>query len=144
VVAPSLVKWNTPQQASTLEGHLLSVDLPSSSGLVTHMTWHRKGDYFATVCEWYLRPVRCSTLIISTASGGGQGGVWIHQVSRQHSQAPFKKIKGSVQLVLFHPSKPHFFVAVCTFSLALLLSYKPILVRRNAMFGSTTWRSRNS
>ncbi|KAH9978053.1 BOP1NT-domain-containing protein [Lactifluus volemus] len=94
VVAPSLVKWNTPQQASTLEGPLLSVDLPPSSGLVTHMTWHRKGDYFATV-----------------SSGGGQGGVWIHQVSRQHSQAPFKKIKGSVQLVLFHPAKPHFFVA---------------------------------
>ena len=50
--------------------------------------------------------------MIPEASGGGQGGVWIHQVSRRHSQAPFKKIKGSVQLVLFHPSKPHFFVAV--------------------------------
>ena len=42
----------------------------------------------------------------------GQAGVWIHQVSRRHSQAPFKKVKGAVQLVLFHPSKPHFFVAV--------------------------------
>ncbi|KAH9045673.1 NUC169 domain-containing protein [Lactarius pseudohatsudake] len=52
------------------------------------------GDYFATV-----------------SSGGGQGAVWIHQVSRRHSQAPFKKIKGSVQMVLFHPLKPHFFVA---------------------------------
>ena len=51
-------------------------------------------------------------LIRTKASGGGQGSVWIHQVSRRHSQAPFKKIKGSVQLVLFHPSKPHLFVAV--------------------------------
>ena len=39
--------------------------------------------------------------------------MWIHQLSRRHSQAPFKKVKGAVQLVLFHPSKPHFFVAVC-------------------------------
>jgi len=91
---PSLVKWINLPQASTLEGPLLSLELPPSSGLFKHITWHRKGDYFATV-----------------SSGGGQGGVWIHQVSRRHSQAPFKKIKGSVQLVLFHPSKPNFFVA---------------------------------
>jgi len=91
---PSLVKWINLLQASTLEGPLLSLELPPSSGLFKHITWHRKGDYFATV-----------------SSGGGQGGVWIHQVSRRHSQAPFKKIKGSVQLVLFHPSKPNFFVA---------------------------------
>jgi ribosome biogenesis protein ERB1 len=37
--------------------------------------------------------------------------VWIHQLSRRHSQAPFKKIKGAVQLVLFHPTRPHLFVA---------------------------------
>ncbi|KAH9963180.1 ribosome biogenesis protein ERB1 [Russula dissimulans] len=93
---PSLVKWiSLPQaQTTTLEGPLLSLELPPSSGLFKHITWHRKGDYFATV-----------------SSGGGQGGVWIHQVSQRHSQAPFKKIKGSVQLVLFHPSKPNFFVA---------------------------------
>lgn len=36
----------------------------------------------------------------------------MHQISRRHSQAPFKKVKGQVQLVLFHPTKPHFFVAV--------------------------------
>ncbi|KAF8485024.1 BOP1NT-domain-containing protein [Russula ochroleuca] len=91
---PSLVKWVDLPKVPTLETPLLSVELPPSSGLVKHVAWHRKGDYFATV-----------------SSGGGQGGVWIHQVSRRHSQAPFKKIKGSVQLVLFHPSKPHFFVA---------------------------------
>lgn len=56
----------------------------------------------------YLRPL--------TAGGEGQGGVWIHQLSRRHSQAPFKKIKGTVQLVLFHPTKPHFFVSVSLFN----------------------------
>ena len=49
---------------------------------------------------------------MTTAGGEGQVGVWIHQISRRHSQAPFKKVKGVVQLVLFHPAKPHFFVAV--------------------------------
>jgi len=47
-----------------------------------------------------------------TASSENQGGVWMHQISRRHSQAPFTKIKGVVQMVLFHPTKPHFFVAV--------------------------------
>jgi ribosome biogenesis protein ERB1 len=46
-------------------------------------------------------------------AGNTQGAVWIHQITRRHSQAPFRKVKGSVQLVQFHPSKPHFFVAVC-------------------------------
>ncbi|KAI9510437.1 BOP1NT-domain-containing protein [Russula earlei] len=91
---PSLVKWVNLPPAPTLDGPLLSLELPPSSGLFKHITWHHKGDYFATV-----------------SSGGGQGGVWIHQVSRRHSQAPFKKVKGSVQLVSFHPSKPNFFVA---------------------------------
>lgn len=91
---PSHVKWVNSPSAPTLETSLLSLDLPPSSGLAKDIAWHRKGDYFATV-----------------SSGGGQGAVWIHQLSRRHSQAPFKKIKGSVQMVLFHPLKPHFFVA---------------------------------
>ncbi|KAI0301803.1 BOP1NT-domain-containing protein [Multifurca ochricompacta] len=104
---PSLVKWvNFPHEPAPESPHL-SVDLPASSGLIRQIAWHRKGDYFATVCGHH----PCPTLITTTASGGGQGAVWIHQVSRRHSQAPFKKIKGSVQLVLFHPSRPHFFVA---------------------------------
>jgi ribosome biogenesis protein ERB1 len=45
--------------------------------------------------------------------------VWIHQLSRRHSQAPFKKVKGAVQLVLFHPIKPYFFVAVRDVSSAI-------------------------
>ncbi|ESK97487.1 eukaryotic ribosome biogenesis protein 1 [Moniliophthora roreri MCA 2997] len=92
---PSPVKWTTPPSSSwTDDTPLLTIHLPSGSGLPNHVAWHRKGDYLASV-----------------SSGGNQGGVWIHQISRRHSQAPFKKVKGKVQLVQFHPLKPHFFVA---------------------------------
>lgn len=47
------------------------------------------------------------------------GGVWIHQVTKRHSQSPFKKVKGTVQMVLFHPKKPNFFVAVRIFRLSI-------------------------
>ncbi|KAI0049579.1 BOP1NT-domain-containing protein [Auriscalpium vulgare] len=90
---PSPVKW-TNSSAISSEKPILSVELPKSSGVPKQIAWHRKGDYFATV-----------------SNAEGQGGVWIHQMSRRHSQAPFRKVKGSVQLVLFHPSKPQFFVA---------------------------------
>nr|GAT53975.1 predicted protein [Mycena chlorophos] len=89
---PSPVKWVSSTSPS--DGPTLSVHLPPSSGLPKQIAWHRRGDYMATV------------------SGSGlHGGVWMHQITRRHSQAPFKKIRGVVQLVLFHPSKPHFFVA---------------------------------
>ncbi|KAI0080753.1 ribosome biogenesis protein ERB1 [Panus rudis PR-1116 ss-1] len=92
---PSPVKWTSVAAASSSSDKpILTINLPPSSGLPRQIAWHRRGDYLATV-----------------SSGEGQGGVWIHQLSRRHSQAPFKKIKGAVQLVLFHPSKPHFFVA---------------------------------
>ncbi|KAF8901704.1 BOP1NT-domain-containing protein [Gymnopilus junonius] len=93
--SPSPVKWTTPpSNAWSLDTPILTIDLPASSGTPTHFCWHRKGDYLSSVC-----------------TGGVHGGVWIHQMTRRHSQAPFKKIKGSVQTVLFHPLKPHFFVA---------------------------------
>ncbi|OCH93615.1 BOP1NT-domain-containing protein [Obba rivulosa] len=96
---PSPVKWvSMAASASTSDAPILSLDLPSSSGQAKQIVWHRRGDYLATV-----------------SSGENQAAVWIHQISRRHSQAPFKKVKGSVQLVLFHPTKPHFFVATQRF-----------------------------
>ncbi|KAI0721845.1 ribosome biogenesis protein ERB1 [Cerioporus squamosus] len=90
---PSPVKWvSVPAAQSSTDTPILTLNLPSSPEPPKQLVWHRKGDYLASVSE-------------------GQAGVWMHQVSRRHSQAPFKKIKGAVQLVLFHPSKPHFFVA---------------------------------
>ncbi|KAF8845654.1 BOP1NT-domain-containing protein [Paxillus ammoniavirescens] len=91
-VTQASVKWSSTPGIE--DGVVLTILLPPTSGLPRQVTWHRKGDYLATV-----------------SSSESQGGVWIHQLSRRHSQAPFKKIKGSVQLVLFHPIKPHFFVA---------------------------------
>ncbi|XP_064393432.1 ribosome biogenesis protein bop1-B-like isoform X2 [Halichondria panicea] len=65
---------------------------------VKQVTWHNKGDYFATV---------------SSDSSGSE--VVIHQLSKSRSQTPFKKLKGSVQRVAFHPTKPFFFVATQTY-----------------------------
>ncbi|TFK27080.1 ribosome biogenesis protein ERB1 [Coprinopsis marcescibilis] len=92
---PSAVKWTTPSTSAwSSEKPILSLHLAPSSGVVTQLSWHKRGDYVASV-----------------SSGGSQNSVWIHQITRRYSQAPFKKIKGAVQLVLFHPTKPHFFVA---------------------------------
>ncbi|KAF9485377.1 ribosome biogenesis protein ERB1 [Pholiota conissans] len=92
---PSPVKWETPASSAwSIDTPLLTINLIPSSGLPTHFCWHRKGDYLASV-----------------STGGLQSNVWIHQLTRRHSQSPFKKIKGAVQSVLFHPLKPHFFVA---------------------------------
>ncbi|KAG8985634.1 Ribosome biogenesis protein erb1 [Tulasnella sp. 427] len=93
------VKWSQEslsfkQSASTFSSPLLVVTLPPTAGLPKQITFHRRGDYFATV-----------------SSAEGHNAIWIHQASKRHSQSPFKKIKGSIQRVLFHPNKPHFFVA---------------------------------
>ncbi|EFA05408.1 ribosome biogenesis protein BOP1 homolog [Tribolium castaneum] len=61
---------------------------------VAQVTWHGKGDYFATVMP-----------------DGLNRSVLISQISRRRSQIPFTKSKGLVQCVLFHPTKPCLFVA---------------------------------
>ena len=53
-----------------------------------------RGDYFATV-----------------APDGATQSVAVHQLSKQHSQSPFRKNRGRVTCTAFHPSKPWFFVA---------------------------------
>jgi ribosome biogenesis protein ERB1 len=59
-----------------------------------HVTWHGQGDYFATV-----------------APTGNTAAVLVHQLSKAASQNPFRKNRGRVVRVLFHPIKPFFFVA---------------------------------
>ncbi len=61
---------------------------------VKQVTWHAKGDYFAT-----------------TLSDAQNRSVLIHQLSKWRSQVPFSKSKGMVQCVLFHPIRPYLFVA---------------------------------
>ncbi|XP_072744328.1 ribosome biogenesis protein BOP1 homolog [Anoplolepis gracilipes] len=61
---------------------------------VKQITWHGKGDYFATVMQ-----------------DGQNRSVLINQLSKRSSQLPFSKSKGLIQCVLFHPIRPYLFVA---------------------------------
>ncbi|NXF62627.1 BOP1 protein, partial [Ciccaba nigrolineata] len=68
--------------------------LVQHSKAVKQVTWHGKGDYFASV-----------------VADSGNRQVLIHQSSKRWSQSPFRKSRGLVQRVLFHPLRPYFFVA---------------------------------
>lgn len=61
---------------------------------VKQVTWHGKGDYFATVMP-----------------DGQNRSVLINQLSKRRSQLPFTRSKGLIQCVLFHPIRPFLFVA---------------------------------
>lgn len=63
--------------------------------LLKSITWHSKGDYFATM--------------INNLQSSNQ--VMIHSLNKSSSQRPFTQAKGIVQAFAFHPLKPHFFVA---------------------------------
>ncbi|XP_043276869.1 ribosome biogenesis protein BOP1 homolog [Venturia canescens] len=62
--------------------------------MVKQVTWHAKGDYFATVMP-----------------DGQNRSVLINQLSKRRSQLPFSRSKGLIQCVLFHPIRPFLFVA---------------------------------
>lgn len=62
--------------------------------IVKQVTWHGKGDYFATVMP-----------------DGQNRSVLINQLSKRRSQLPFNRSKGLIQCVLFHPIRPYLFVA---------------------------------
>ncbi|KAG2446397.1 hypothetical protein HXX76_000982 [Chlamydomonas incerta] len=61
---------------------------------VRSLAWHGRGDYFASV-----------------APTGNTQAVVVHQLSKRASQNPFRKNRGRVVRVAFHPAKPFFFVA---------------------------------
>ncbi|CAD5207750.1 unnamed protein product [Bursaphelenchus xylophilus] len=79
-----------PKWSRTKDGNL-EIEVP---GKVRQAVWHRKGDFFASV-----------------GFEPGAKQIFIHRISQCKSQQPFSKSKGQVQCVLFHPTKPHFFVA---------------------------------
>ncbi|DBA78870.1 hypothetical protein WJX77_008759 [Trebouxia sp. C0004] len=76
-------------QAYESEGITISHRAP-----VSYLTWHAKGDYFASV-----------------APTGNTQAVLVHQLSKHTTQNPFRKNRGRVVRVLFHPLKPFLFVA---------------------------------
>ena len=99
----SAVEWETPDvarpSANTNQPNPISIPVESLAVLkffkpVKQVTWHAKGDYFATVC-----------------SDAANRSVLIHQLSKRRSQIPFNKSKGLVQCILFHPIRPFLFVA---------------------------------
>ncbi|CAG9814956.1 unnamed protein product [Phaedon cochleariae] len=85
------VQWAEPDEARYDRGVRISLQHFKE---VTQVTWHGKGDYFASVMP-----------------DGQNRSVIISQISRRRSQLPFTKSKGLVQCVLFHPTKPCLFVA---------------------------------
>ncbi|KAK5855563.1 hypothetical protein PBY51_005657 [Eleginops maclovinus] len=86
------VTWSDTEAEELNQGIRLKIQHPKS---VQQVVWHAKGDYLASVM-----PDHSSHL-----------QVFIHQVSRRRSQNPFRKNKGLVQCVSFHPIRPYFFVA---------------------------------
>ncbi|XP_028919139.1 ribosome biogenesis protein BOP1 [Ornithorhynchus anatinus] len=61
---------------------------------VKQVAWHGRGDYLAAVL-----------------AESGHTQVLIHQLSRRRSQSPFRRSRGQVQRVAFHPSRPFLLVA---------------------------------
>jgi len=90
----TLVEWRKPNVDDWEDkGFRLRIRYKSKNSL-KKLTWHHKGDYLATV-----------------SPDANSSAVLIHSISKRQTQSPFKKNKGRVETVKFHPSKPFFFVA---------------------------------
>ncbi|CAL8299532.1 unnamed protein product [Lota lota] len=87
-----LVTWTAAEGEEQSQGVRLKLTHPKA---VQQVVWHCKGDYLSSVM-----PQPSSHL-----------QVLVHQVSRRRSQNPFRRSKGLVQCVSFHPLRPYFFVA---------------------------------
>ncbi|XP_018330072.1 ribosome biogenesis protein BOP1 homolog [Agrilus planipennis] len=85
------VRWDDPTEEEYEKGFRIIL---SHFKEVTQVTWHGKGDYFASVMP-----------------DGQNRSVLVSQLSKRRSQLPFAKSKGLIQCVLFHPSRPFLFVA---------------------------------
>jgi len=87
-----VIQWKKPEPEEYEKGIRMKIEYRGSFEL-RFVTWHYKGDYFATVCP-----------------EGNRSAVHVHQLSKMQTQNPFNKSKGRITCVRFHPSKPHFFV----------------------------------
>ena len=85
--------WSSTTVPSTASGSVSAVSIDHGFE-VRDVAWHAAGDYFSSVCP-----------------KGNTKAVLVHQLSKGHSQNPFRKNKGIVTRALFHPTKPFFFVA---------------------------------
>jgi ribosome biogenesis protein ERB1 len=89
-----LVEWKKPTPEEWKDGYRLIIYYKEERLSLQQLTFHHKGDYLATV-----------------SPDANTSAVLIHHLSKRQTQAPFKKNKGQVQCVKFHPSRPFFFVA---------------------------------
>ncbi|KAF7115567.1 hypothetical protein CNMCM5793_002661 [Aspergillus hiratsukae] len=90
-------KWIRPSSALANLGVCAVIPLRY---VAKSLSWHRRGDYFVTVCPGSSTPASVA--------------IAIHTLSRHLTQYPFRRrIKGggSPQAAHFHPSKPILFVA---------------------------------
>ncbi|XP_061680877.1 ribosome biogenesis protein bop1 [Syngnathoides biaculeatus] len=93
VVAAS---WSDAEGEEHRQGLRLKIQHPK---VVKQVAWHAKGDYLASVMPDH----------------SSHQQVFIHQLSTRRSQNPFRRNKGLVQSVSFHPIRPYFFVATQRF-----------------------------
>ncbi|KAH0558585.1 Ribosome biogenesis protein erb1, partial [Trichoglossum hirsutum] len=84
-------KWTRPGARLEDEGVLVKATVRST---VKVISWHRRGDYFATV-----------------SPTGQNSAVAIHILSKHLTQLPFRHLRGLAQSALFHSSRPVLFVA---------------------------------
>lgn len=85
------IQWTRPGSRLEDEGVLVKFSLRKT---VKVISWHRRGEYFSTVCPQ-----------------AQSSAVAIHTISKHLTQLPFRKLKGLAQSASFHPSKPIFLIA---------------------------------
>ena len=83
--------WTRPPSTLGDQGVLVQISLRAT---VKSISWHRRGEYFATV-----------------SPEGQTSAVAIHSLSKHLTQLPFRRLRGIPQTAQFHPSKPLFFIA---------------------------------
>lgn len=88
---PSAATWARPGARLEDDGVLVRIELRHPVKVVS---WHRRGDYFATV-----------------SPQGQTQAIAVHTLSKHLTQIPFRKLKGLAQSAQFHPSRPILFVA---------------------------------
>ena len=100
-----LVEWREIGKHSAdqvLDQKLMATVMHLQGGAtVNDLAWHAKGEYLATTAA---EAQTKTTKVV------------VHHIAKRHSQNPFSNsaMKGRIQRVLFHPSKPIFFLATQT------------------------------
>jgi ribosome biogenesis protein ERB1 len=88
-------QWKIPKDNSAKAKNGIVFYMKWKEGQLENLTWHSKGDYFATLSK--------NTL--------GRTQVFIHSLSKLIHQTPFSKVNGNINDISFHPKKPYFLVA---------------------------------